>query len=255
MNHGAVGELGPVVVMALLLSGRNLATALMVLVAFGAVAIALAFPWTRLDRGTSRTLGYIRAGSETTGQTTVRLTLLLLVTLLALAAAFDLDAVLGAFAAGFILRRLIPEGDDDLEHKLNGLAFGLLIPVFFVTSGMAIDPRVVAEEPVVLLAFLLLILVARAVPVHVAARLQRGPGGTTRQFDQRDSIRLGLLGATGLPIIVAVTSAAVSSGAMSAASASLLVFGGAVTVLVLPSTATLLDRSHPAVPRMRGTEA
>jgi Kef-type K+ transport system membrane component KefB len=50
-----------------------------------------------------------------------------------LAIAFDLDVVLGAFAAGFVLRGALPEGDESLEHKLEGLAFGLLIPIFFVT--------------------------------------------------------------------------------------------------------------------------
>ena len=71
----------------------------------------------------------------------------LLVRLMALASAFDLDAVLGAFAAGFVLRRLLPEGHEVLELKLDGLAFGLLIPIFFLTSGMAIDPAAVADEP------------------------------------------------------------------------------------------------------------
>ena len=42
---------------------------------------------------------------------------------------------------------------------------------------------------------------------------------------------------------VAVTSVAVSNGQMSQANSSLLVAGGALTVLLLPMTATLLDRS------------
>ena len=46
----------------------------------------------------------------TSGQTQVRLVVLLLVTLGASAAAFDIDAVLGAFVAGIILRRLLPAG-------------------------------------------------------------------------------------------------------------------------------------------------
>ena len=36
--------------------------------------------------------------------------------------------VIGAFAAGFNLRRLIPEGHRSIEHKLDGLALGLVIP-------------------------------------------------------------------------------------------------------------------------------
>jgi hypothetical protein len=49
-----------------------------------------------------------------------------------------------------------------------------------------------------------------------------------------------LYAATGLPIIVAVTSVAVSAGQMSTTNASVLVAGGAITVLLLPMLATLL---------------
>ena len=70
---------------------------------------------SRLSREGSKLLHAIRLGAETSGQTQVRLVVLLLVTLGASAAAFDLDSVLGAFAAGIILRRLLPEGHEGLE--------------------------------------------------------------------------------------------------------------------------------------------
>ncbi len=195
-------------------------------------------PGSRLHR-------VISAGQETTAQLTVRLVVLLLITLSLLAAAFQFDVVLGAFAAGFILRRLIPQGHRSLEHKLDGLAFGLLIPVFFVTSGMAIDPAAVASNPVVLVAFVLAIVVVRGGPILVATMTQRRRDGDGREFSRRDSVRMALYGSTGLPIIVAVTSVAVSNGHMSQANASLLVAGGALTVLLLPMAATLLDRPRP----------
>lgn len=188
-------------------------------------------------------MSLIRAGSETTGQTTVRLTVLLLVALCVLAEVFDLDVVLGAFAAGFILRRALPSGDEQLEHKLNGLAFGLLIPVFFVTSGMAIDPAAVAAHPVTLILFVLMILLVRGLPVFIASKLERELTTGQHLFDTRDSARIGLFAATGLPIIVAVTSTAVSAGQMSSANASVLVAGGAITVLTMPLAATLLAGS------------
>ena len=153
-------------------------------------------------------LDAIRLGAETSGQTQVRLVVLLLVTLGASAAAFDLDSVLGAFAAGIVLRRLLPEGHQGLEVKLTGLAFGLLIPVFFVTSGMAIDPAAVAEEPGALVLFVLLILVVRGGAVYVATRTTREGGRAV--FDGRESVAMALFGSTGLPIIVAVTSVAVA---------------------------------------------
>jgi hypothetical protein len=74
---------------------------------------------------------------------------------------------------------------------------------------------------------------------------QRRRDGSGREFSGRDSVRIALYGYTGLPIIVAVTSVAVSAGQMSEANSSLLVAGGAVTVLLLPMAATLLQRPEP----------
>lgn len=247
LNHGAVGELGPVVAMALLLGTGGSFEAIVVLAVFGMVAVAVAMVSTRL-RPESSLYSLIEKGSETTAQTTVRLVVLLLVGLGVLAIVFDLDVVLGAFAAGFVLRRALPEGDESLEHKLDGLAFGLLIPIFFITSGMAIDPRALSAQPIALLAFVVLILIVRGGPIFLASWLERDPPGGRRIFARNDSLRIALYGATGLPIIVAVTSVAVKSGQMTDQHASLLIAGGAITVLALPLTATLLGggQSRPS---------
>jgi Kef-type K+ transport system membrane component KefB len=241
MNHGAYGELGPIVAMAVLLGTRGAVKSLIVLAAFAGLAVLVHVWSARLSREGSRLLHLIRLGSDTSAQTQVRLVVLLLVTLGASAAAFHLDAVLGAFAAGIILRRLLPEGHESLEVKLEGLAFGLLIPIFFLTSGMAIDPAAVADEPFALVAFVALILVVRGGAVYVATRTMREDGVPT--FDGAESAAMALFGSTGLPIIVAVTSVAVSAGQMTATNASVLVAGGAVTVLVCPLLAQRLLRT------------
>jgi Kef-type K+ transport system membrane component KefB len=240
LNHGAVGELGPIIAMAVLLGTSGPAEAIVAVIMFVLIAAAVALPWRRVRRETSKIIGMVRAGAETTAQTSVRLTVLLLVGLCVLAEVFDLDVVLGAFAAGFVLRQALPRGDEQLETKLNGLAFGLLIPIFFVTSGMAIDPSAVLSKPFALVLFVLMIMVVRGLPVVLASRLERDPVTRRSRFGTRDSVRIGLYAATGLPIIVAVTSTAVASGQMTAQNASVLVAGGAITVLLMPLAATLL---------------
>ncbi|MCL2535006.1 MAG: cation:proton antiporter [Nocardiaceae bacterium] len=244
LNHGAIGELGPVLAMAVLLGARGAVLSLIVLAAFAVVAVVVAMLPARILREGTALLAVVRRGSSTTAQTTVRLVMLLLVALIAVAAVFDLDIILGAFAAGFILRRTLPEGDELLEGKLEGLAFGLLIPVFFVTSGMAIDVSAVAGEPLVLLAFLGLLLAVRGIPVFVASRLDRGPGAAN--LDTREQLQVALYSTTGLPLIVAVTGVAVSAGEMSNATASILVAAGAITVLVLPLLASALATKTPS---------
>ncbi|MFD4292642.1 cation:proton antiporter [Rhodococcus sp. NPDC058505] len=248
LNHGAVGELGPVVAMAVLLGSRGTIGSVIVLGLFTAAAVAVAFIPAAVRREGSKVLSIIRLGSETTAQTTVRLTILLLVSLGALAALFDVDGILAAFAAGFILRRAFPRGDEKLEAKLDGLAFGLLIPIFFVTSGMAIDVSAVAANPGVLVVFFVLILLVRGVPVFVAERFDRGPDGTATPPQVLARARVGLYAATGLPLIVAVTQVAVDAGQMTTANASILVAAGAITVLLLPTAASLLDRRPAPTP-------
>ena len=257
MKHGAYGELGPIVAISVLLGSRGPIASLLVLAGFALLAVLVHVFSSRLSREGSKVLDTIRLGAESSGQTQVRLVVLLLVTLGASAAAFDLDSVLGAFAAGIILRRLLPEGHQGLEVKLTGLAFGLLIPVFFITSGMAIDPAAVAEEPGALVLFVLLIVVVRGGAVYVATRTTREGGRAV--FDGRESVAMALFGSTGLPIIVAVTSVAVAAGQMTDTNASVLVAGGAITVLVCPLLAqTLLARERgatgddPDVERVRG---
>ena len=243
LRHGAYGELGPVVAMALLLGTRGATTSLLILLVFAAVALLLTIPSLRLRGGSSWLLVHIRHGAESTSQTPLRLTLLLLVTLSFVAHELDLDIVLAAFAAGFILRLALPDGDERFEARLEGIAFGLLVPVFFVTSGMAIDPRAIGRNPGAFAAVLALILIARALPVFISSRFLGPPQD---RFDTRDGAAVALFAATGLPIIVAVTSVSVSSGEMSTESASVLVGAGATTVLLLPMLATvLLGRSQP----------
>jgi len=235
MNHGAIGELGPVVAMAVLLGSRGDIESVVVLALFVVVAVAVGMLPLWVFREGSRVLAVVQRGSDTTAQTTVRLTMLLLITLTAVATAFGLDIILGAFAAGFILRRVMPEGDEQLETKLGGLAFGLLIPIFFVTSGMSIDIAAVLSAPGALVAFLVLLLLVRGVPVFVATKLDR-----VDNFSTREQMRVALYATTGLPLIVAVTGVAVDAGEMSSANASILVAAGAITVLALPMLATVL---------------
>ncbi|WP_064255525.1 cation:proton antiporter [Rhodococcus sp. HS-D2] len=249
LNHGAFGELLPVVAMATLLGARGALGSLIVLLAFAVVAVAVAVLPTWILREGSRFTQFVRLGSDTTAQIPVRLTMLLLVGLIAVAAVFDLDIILGAFAAGFILRRTIPAGDERLEKKLDGLGYGFLIPIFFVTSGMAIDVGAVVSAPGILLAFLGLLVLVRGVPVFVASRLERDETGN-RMFGTAEQLQIALYSTTGLPLIVAVTGVAVSADQMTNASASILVAAGAVTVLVLPMLAGLLH--HPAAAETPG---
>lgn len=139
LAYGTWGELGPVLAMSVLLSARTGIETLVVLGIFALACVGLAVVPARSHRMGNRFFRFVQEHADTTSQTLVRLTVLILVALVALSAVFDLDIVLGAFAAGFVLRFIIPEGNHTLETKLDGLAYGFLIPVFFTVSGAKID--------------------------------------------------------------------------------------------------------------------
>ncbi len=152
----------------------------------------------------------------------MRVTVLLLVALVTLSALFNLDAVLGAFAAGFVLRYVIPEGNHSLEHKLDGIAFGFFVPLFFVVSGAKINLYAVLADPLLLIGFIASLLLIRAVPIFVSLSTDR----ETRAMSSHNRVTVALYCTTALPLIVAVTSVATKAGAMSQEVASVLVASG-----------------------------
>ena len=247
LNHGAVGEVGPVLVMALLLGSRSTWASMVILGVFLIITLLIVRFTSRVKRVGRRLVEAIHLGASTTAQTTIRATVLLLVGLCAIAAIFDLDVILGAFAAGFVLRHALPEGDAEFEEKLDGLAYGFFVPIFFVTSGMGIEAGLDAGDLVNLLAFFVLLVLVRGVPVWLASRAERRRDGT-RIYSMRQSLQIAVYSTTALPIIVAVTQVAVSAGAMSTSFASTLVLAGVLSVLVLPAAGLALGHRSDHVP-------
>ena len=244
LAYGTWGELGPVLAMALLLSTRAEWKTVLILLAFVALCVVAAVVPAKAKKAGHKLFNFLTENAEGTSQTMMRVTVLLLVGLVALSAAFDLDIVLGAFAAGFVLRYIIPEGDHALEHKLDGVAYGFLIPVFFVASGAKIDLMAVFQQPVVLVGFIVLLLLIRTVPIFVAL----ATGKDTRSISTHNRLTIALYCTTALPIIVAVTSVAVSANAMSQETASVLVAAGAITVFLMPLMGMLTYRVADAKP-------
>ena len=104
---------------------------------------------------------------------------------------------------------------------------------------MNISLSAVVGYPFLLVAFVGAILVVRGVPIVLLERFH----GSIERVGWTDATRIGLYGATGLPIIVAVTELGVSTGVLPAWLASLLVVAGAMSVLLFPLLAFLLGRA------------
>lgn len=231
MGAGAIGEFGPVLAISLLLSTKSFWMALLSVLLFGAVAFVFAKAPTLLR--TNRVMAVIERGQETSAQTAVRLTALLLVALLAIAEDFGLDVVLGAFIAGIITKQLVPADEQSgLQTKVEGIAFGVFIPIFFIVSGARLDISSIVANPSLLLVFLVLLLIVRGVPQFFLYR---------RAIPHaKERAGFSLYVATALPIIVAVTSVELASGIMRPSVAAALVGAGALSVLVFPLIAQRL---------------
>ena len=250
ISFGTWGELGPVLAMALLLSSRSALASAVIMLVLLLLCVGVGMLGKRFRSCSGRIFDFIVEGSQTTSQTYVRLTVLLLVSMVAFSAIFDLDIVLGAFAAGFVLRAIVPEENETLELKLNGMAHGFFIPLFFIVSGVKIDLGAVVAQPLMLVGFIALLMFVRFLPILVDLRICP----ESRDMAWGDRVSVALYCTTALPIIVAVTSLAVGAGAMQEQTASVLVCSGAVTVLIMPLLAMVAQRTGDAKPVEAVTE-
>jgi len=237
----SLGEVGSVVLLSLFFSGRasSIGLKLLLLLLLAVLIILVVFATIRIERLTWIT-GVMNRLADTSAQIRIRLSVLLVVGLGALATHLGFEAILGAFIAGGILRLV----DADAEHKhplfypkLEGIGYGFLIPVFFVTSGLTFNLSVLFSSNATLLRvplFLLVILIVRGLP----AVLYRSALGSIR-----DVIAVGLLQATTLPFIVAATTIGLQLHAIRPANAAALVAAGLFSVIIFPSISLQLLRS------------
>ena len=237
LGTGAVGEFGPVLIVTVLLGSQSDPSTQVLLLAIFVVLAVLAALVSM--RAVGRGWEFIESNMETSGQVPVRLTVLLLFGLVVIAADLGLDVILGAFAAGAILRLLLQGREaEQFESKLDAVGFGLLIPIFFVTSGIKLDlealvssARAMIELPV----FLGLFLLVRGLPAILLYR-------NVLPIAERKA--LALLSATQLPLVVAITTIGVDAGHMRPSTAAALVGAGALSVLIYPSLALTFVRDR-----------
>ena len=237
---GAIGEFGPLVAITIFLGSNSPIVAFGYLAVFAGVAAFAFFGASHRER--PRLVALISASLHTSGQFAVRVVIALLAALVTLALTLGVDFLLGAFCAGMlskVLLRGIPANEQEfVEGKLEGLAYGFMIPIFFVTSGVMFPLSALLEDARALImvpVFALVILVVRGVPGFFT--LDRGA-------TVRDRATVSLFTATSLPLIIAVTNIGVQEGALSTELAAALVGAGMLTVLLYPLLALAVSNTQ-----------
>ena len=237
---GAVGELLPILAISLLLGAYRTWWEAVIIASIAGLAFVLA--WLAQLLSGTRVAAIIGENRHATSQSTLRITVVLLVGLLLVTEKFGVEAALGAFFAGMVLRRTSTPGDNsEFEEKLDAVGYGFFIPVFFVSSGMALDLESIVENPFRLLVFFMLLLLVRGAPALLVYR---------KALSLRERFEMMFLTATALPLLVALTEIGLSSGVMLPQNAAALVGAGVLSIAIFPLIATRIHRpSQPAVAR------
>lgn len=236
---GALGELGPIILMSLLLTTeRGVGAQLGLVIAF--LLLLVGVFWASLVVRPPGLLKLLARTMTQSGQLPIRFSVLLLVSLVVLAELFGLDLALGAFAAGMTVGLALKGTHTEvLHHKFDAIGFGFFVPIFFVCSGIQLDIRALfgsAAGVLMMLVYAVLLLVARGLPAILFRR----------ELEARHVAAVGLYSATSLSLIVAITGAAVKNDLLSKATGAQLVGGGLLSVLIFPIIATKLGRQPEA---------
>jgi Kef-type K+ transport system membrane component KefB len=240
----SIAEIATIVLLSLFFSGESgsLGSRLVLMGGFGLLVLAVvaAVVGAEHSRRISATLVRLQ---DTTAEIRVRAAFFLLAVFVAFAEGFGLEAILGAFLAGAIIK--LVDRDQGMTHpqfrqKLEAVGFGVFVPFFFVATGVRFDLDALlgsGEAMLLVPIFLGALLVARGLPALVYRPLL-----TTSR-----TAAAGLLQATSLGFLVVAGQIGLELGLIGGAPYAALVAGGLLSVLLFPIAAlTLLRRPEPA---------
>ncbi len=147
---GSIADFGAIILLSIFFTGEGgVGSTLLLLGLILALTVAVYFALRGAERSKAITSDLVRL-QDTTAQIRVRGAVVLMIGFVALAEAFGLEAILGAFAAGALLA-LVDKDEfmthPDLRRKLEAVGYGVFIPVFFVTSGVRFDLDALLDDP------------------------------------------------------------------------------------------------------------
>ena len=251
----SLGDFGSVALLSVLFSGDDSAMAVRVLLlvlfavalfTLGAAGVRMS-SFARLRRAFAQ-----RAGGAS--RIVVRTSFTLMVGFAALANAVGLEAILGAFAAGVVVSVIADRvagvddiaaiGDDDpgamgeVRGQLETIGFGLMAPLFFVSSGLRFDLGALLDSPEGLA------LVPLALLAMIATRLL--PALLFAPFlDRREVLASGLLMSIKLTFVVATVQIGSEAGALTPAAASAIISAAMISVITIPTLVRWILRRMP----------
>lgn len=246
---GAIGEFAPVLAIAFLFNeSREEFLTAMAIVAFMLMVAVFLFINRRVvsQRRNSHLRRIAIQTLDSSAQFAVRISMLLLIGLVYVTYRFDLDLLLGAFASGFIVGQL---GDVTstkesrkvmkwMKTKFEAIGFGVIIPVFFVMTGVdfRLDTLLGSTRALIILPLAIIgSFLVRGLPVLLGYQ----------RFTRDMRWRLAFVAATQLPLVATLMERFIESGTVPEDIATAIVGAAVITVAIFPLIA-LGGLRHPS---------
>ena len=244
----SIAEIAPIILLSLFFSEKagGIGVKLLLLGLFGLFVLAVGLAALGVERSARISATLVRL-QDTTAEIRIRASFLLLAAFVVLAERLGLEAILGAFLAGAIIK--LVDRDQAMTHpefgqKLAAVGYGVFVPFFFVSTGIRFDLDALLADATNLVRvpiFLAALLVARGLPALVYTKL------ATRT----QTLAAALLQATTLSFLVVAGRIGVDLGLVRPVVYAALVTAGLLSVMLFPATALSLLRSAEDRPRSR----
>ncbi len=237
MTAAALAEIVPIMLLSLFFSATSATPgAQAVSLAIFIVLVVLsgtALAWVRRLEPAGRLLNRL---SDSSAQLRVRASLTLALAFGVLAYRFGFASILGAFAAGLLVRivdlaRHSPH--PQFRVKLEGIGFGFLVPIFFISTGVAFPLRALLTNPAALAEvplFLAALLLVRGLPALLYVRFA----------GRRRAVAAGLLQATTLTFVIVAAQIGLADGKITPTAAASLLTAGLLSAILFPAVAQRL---------------
>lgn len=174
--------------------------------------------------------------NKSTTQLDIRLAFFLIVTLVAIAESVGAESIMGAFLAGIVLKLLQPH--EDTRDKLDSFGYGLLIPIFFIMSGVNLNISQLLSNPKTLvlipLFFVAYILAKLAVILVLKQR-----------FKNLNALAGGTLNMATITLVLAVLKVAKNMHAITGQQSGAFILSAVITCVIAPLLFNHLYTAEP----------
>ncbi len=186
------------------------------------------------------TLRFFEKERSSTARFTASLIIVLLIA--SLAETLGMGLLIGALLAGIIVRQTLFRGKDanwkehDIAHSVHVIAFGFLIPLFFVWTGIHVDLAAIPQQ---IWFILLLVVIALGGTIGGTMLATRWRGGS---WKEGLALGWGLSPKGDIELVIAAV--ALRTGILSNALFTSLVVMSLITMIIAPPVLKRLLRKH-----------